>query len=205
MASASTRNTPASSISGQAAPGVRKTDDRRVARTRRSIDGAFIELLKQRGYEAIGVSDIVREADVGRATFYEHYTSKDDLLRSQLRHVSSLLRAAPSDAAALDATPLLAHVRDVPLLYRLVAGRTAAARTLRILQDVLEERAGELLDARLRAGAALREPLAPPVAARVIVASLCALLAWWVERGMPESPAELQCLFEACTGPMMRG
>ncbi len=205
MASASTRNTPASSVSGQAAPGVRKADDRRVARTRRSIDGAFIELLKQRGYEAIGVSDIVREADVGRATFYEHYTSKDDLLRSQLRHVSSLLRAAPRDAAALDATPLLAHVRDVPLLYRLVAGRTAAARTLRILQDVLEERAGELLDARLGAGARLREPLAPPVAARVIVASLCALLAWWVERGMPESPAEVQRLFEACTGPMMLG
>jgi len=205
MTSASTRNTPPSSVSGQAAPGVRKVDDRRVARTRRSIDTAFIELLKQRGYEAVGVSDIVREADVGRATFYEHYTSKDDLLRSQLRHVSSLLRAGPRDAAALDATPLLAHVRDVPLLYRLVAGRTAAARTLRILQDVLEERAGELLDARLRAGAALREPLAPPVAARVIVASLCALLAWWVERGMPESPAEVQRLFEACTAPMISG
>lgn len=203
MASTSTRNASSSSSSGQSAPDVRKADDRRVSRTRRSIDVAFLALLKQRGYEAVGVSDIVREADVGRATFYEHYTSKDDLLRAQLRDVSSLLRAADGGATPLDATPLLAHVRDVPLLYRLVAGRTAAARTLRILQDVLEERAAQLLEARVRAGAVLRAPLEAGVAARVIVASLCALLAWWVERGMPESPAEVQRLFEACTGAMM--
>jgi len=204
MASTSTRNASSSSTSGQSAPDVRKPDDRRVSRTRRSIDVAFLALLKQRGYEAVGVSDIVREADVGRATFYEHYTSKDDLLRSQLRNVSSLLRAADDVTTVLDATPLLAHVHDVPLLYRLVAGRTAAARTLRILQDVLEERAAQLLGAQVGAGAALREPLEPGVAARVIVASLCALLAWWVERGMPESPAEVQRLFEACTGAMMK-
>ncbi len=203
MASTSTRNRPAPSVSGQGAEDVRKPDDRRVSRTRRSIDAAFVSLLKERGYEAVGVSDIVRVADVGRATFYEHYTSKDDLLRAQLRHVSRMLRVVGASAPVLDATPLLAHIRDVPLLYRLVAGRTAAARTLRLLQDVLEERADALLAEQLRAGVRLREPLAPAVAARVIVASLCALLAWWVERGMPETPARVQQLFQACTGAML--
>ncbi len=198
MAPTSTRKTPASPDSGHAGEGVRKPDDRRVSRTRRSIDTAFLRLLMQRGYEAVGVSDIVREADVGRATFYEHYTSKDDLLRSQLRHVSGMLRVVGASAPVLDATPLLAHVRDVPLLYRLVAGRTAAARTLRLLQDVLEERAAALLE-----GLRLREPLAPPVAARMMIGSLCALLAWWVERGMPETPAEVQRLFQAATEAMV--
>jgi len=203
MAPTSTRNRPASSVSGQTAEDVRKPDDRRVSRTRRSIDVAFLQLLKQRGYDAVAVSDIVREADVGRATFYEHYTSKDDLLRSQMRHVSTLLRVTGASAPVLDATPLLAHVRDVPLLYRLVAGRTAAARTLRILQDVLEERAAALLTDQLEAGIRLRDPLEPAVAARVIVGSLCALLSWWVERGMPETPAQVQQLFQACTGAMV--
>ena len=203
MAPTSTRNAAASPASGQGRPGVRKGDDRRVARTRRSIDLAFIDLLRQRGYDAVGVSDIVRAADVGRATFYEHYTSKDDLLRSQLRMVSTLVHTRAGDAVVVDATPLFAHVRDVPLLYRLVAGRSAAARTLRILQDVLEERAVDLVALHVNAGATLREPLEPAVAARVIVASLCALLAWWVERGMPESPAELQRLLEACTGGLI--
>lgn len=198
MAPTSTRNTTASPDSGQSPEGVRKPDDRRVSRTRRSIDTAFLALLKQHGYESVGVSDIVREADIGRATFYEHYTSKDDLLRSQLRHVSTMLRVVGESAPVLDATPLLAHIRDVPLLYRLIAGRTAAARTLRLLQDVLEERAAALLE-----GLRLREPLAPAVAARMIVGSLCALLAWWVERGMPETPAQVQRLFQACTGAMI--
>ena len=56
----------------------------------------------------------------------------------------------------------------------------------------------------MRAGAALREPLESDVAARVMVASLCALLSWWAERGMPESPAEVQRLFEVCTAAMMK-
>ena len=150
------------------------------------------------------MSDIVREADIGRATFYEHYTSKDDLLRVQLRRVSeNMLRGGPDKPGLLDATPLFLHVRDVPMLYRLVAGRSAAARSLRILQEVMEERAAKVLAERLAAGASLRAPLTPPVASRLIVANLAALLAWWTENGMKETAGEMQALFQSCVGPMI--
>jgi AcrR family transcriptional regulator len=192
------------SPSGRQREGVRKPVDRRISRTRRSIDEAFVALLQRRGYEAIGVSDIAREADVGRATFYEHYASKDDLLRAQLRHVSgATLRAGPDQQALLDATPLFLHVRDVPMLYRLVAGRSAAARSLRILQEVMEERAAALLAERLAGGMSLRAPLSPPVASRLIVANLAALLAWWTENGMKETASEMQALFQSCVGSMI--
>lgn len=192
------------SPTGRKREGVRKPVDRRVARTRRSIDVAFLALLQRRGYEAIGVSDIVREADVGRATFYEHYTSKDDLLRAQLRHVcTTMLRAGEDPPALLDATPLFAHVRDVPMLYRLVAGRSAAARSLRVLQQVMEERAASILAERLLEGASLRAPLTAPVACRLIVANLAALLAWWTENGMKETAGEMQALFGSCVSPMV--
>ncbi len=192
------------SSSGRSAASVRKPADRRVSRTRRSIDVAFLTLLQRRGYEAVAVSDIVREADIGRATFYEHYTSKDDLLRAQLRHVTAAkLIANPGDPALLDATPLFAHVRDVPMLYRLVAGRTAAARSLRILQEVVEQRAAAILQAYLATGASLRAPLTAPIAARLVVANLVALLAWWTEHGMAETPDEMQALFGACVGSML--
>ncbi len=191
------------STSGRLPATVRKPADRRVSRTRRSIDEAFLALLERRGYEAVAVSDIVREADVGRATFYEHYTSKDDLLRSQLRHVSTLLRADGGPSGVLDATPLFAHVRDVPVLYRLIAGRSAAARSLRILQDVLQERVAGVLDDRIAAGASLRAPLTAAIAARVIVAELAALLAWWTDTGMAATADEMQQLFQACAGPLV--
>ena len=190
------------STTGRPPESVRKPADRRVSRTRRSIDEAFIALLERRGYEAVGVSDIVREADVGRATFYEHYASKDDLLRTQLQRVSSLLRAHPGRPEFLDAAPLFAHVRDVPLLYRLVAGRSAAARSLRILQEVLQARVAEVLEEHLATGAALRPPLTSSIASRVIVADLAAVLAWWTENGMAATPDEMQRLFLACAGSL---
>ena len=193
------------STTGRPTESVRKPDDRRVSRTRRSIDVAFLTLLQRRGYEAVAVSDIVREADIGRATFYEHYTSKDDLLRAQLRHVATLLRAGPGRRELLDATPLFAHVRDVPMLYRLIAGRSAAARSLRILQEVMQERVALVLDDHVRAGASLRAPLTPAIASRVVVAGLSALLAWWTETGMAATSDEMQQLFQACVGPLLAG
>ena len=194
------------SPTGRQREDVRKPADRRVSRTRRSIDAAFLALLQTRGYDSVAVSDIVREADVGRATFYEHYSSKDELLRAQLRHVSgAMLRGGLMDSPGLllDATPLFAHIRDVPMLYRLVAGRSAAARSLRILQEVMQERAAVLLAEALKAGATLRAPLTPAVATRLIVANLAALLAWWTENGMKETPSEMQALFESCVGAML--
>jgi AcrR family transcriptional regulator len=48
--------------------------DRRAARTRRALHGALMSLILRKGYEAITVQDIIDEADVGRSTFYAHYT-----------------------------------------------------------------------------------------------------------------------------------
>jgi AcrR family transcriptional regulator len=192
------------SHTGRKHEGVRQPVDRRVSRTRRSIDTAFLALLQRRGYEAVGVSDIVREADVGRATFYEHYTSKDDLLRAQLRHVcTTTLRGGQDQTAPIDAAPLFVHVRDVPVLYRLVAGRSAASRSLRVLQGVLEERTTSILSELLAENSFLRAPLTEPVACRLIVANLTTLLAWWTENGMKETADEMQVLFQSCVMSMV--
>jgi AcrR family transcriptional regulator len=192
------------SHTGRNPEGVRQPLDRRISRTRRSIDAAFLALLQRRGYEAVGVSDIVREAGVGRATFYEHYTSKDDLLRAQLRHVcTTMLRGGQDQMALIDATPLFVHVRDVPVLYRLVAGRSAASRSLRVLQGVLEERTASILSELLAEDRFLRSPLKEPVVCRLIVANLTTLLAWWTENGMKETADEMQALFQSCVVSMV--
>src|SRR5438552_2594273 len=86
--------------------------DQRVVRTRKRVDAAFVELLHRRAYGNIRVSDITRKAGVGRATFYAHYSSKDDLLRSQFnRIVAPMLVMTPGDACPLDATALFAHLQ----------------------------------------------------------------------------------------------
>ena len=69
----------------------KRTMDRRVARTRAMLQHALISMILKKGYEAITIDDICDAANVGRSTFYAHYTSKDDLKRSGLDHLRRML------------------------------------------------------------------------------------------------------------------
>ena len=65
--------------------------DRRVARTRKALHHALISLIQKKDYEAITIEEICDVANVGRSTFYAHYTSKDDLHRSGIEHLRKAL------------------------------------------------------------------------------------------------------------------
>ncbi len=55
--------------------------DRRQKKTREAIFNAFCDLLSKKHYIKITVGEIIQRADVGRATFYAHFESKDLLLK----------------------------------------------------------------------------------------------------------------------------
>ena len=54
--------------------------DRRQRKTREAIFKAFTELLSQKNFDQITVGEIIESADIGRATFYSHFETKDYLL-----------------------------------------------------------------------------------------------------------------------------
>ena len=56
--------------------------DRRQRKTRELIFKAFIELLSKKDFSQITVGEIIQRADVGRATFYAHFETKDFLLKA---------------------------------------------------------------------------------------------------------------------------
>ena len=65
--------------------------DRRTERTRAALMSAFIGLLLNEGYDAVSVERVTERANVGRSTFYMHYTGKDDILRQAMTRPSSIL------------------------------------------------------------------------------------------------------------------
>jgi len=58
-----------------------RAEDLRVQRTKKLIQQAFYECVKEKGFEKTTVSDIAKKAMINRATFYLHYQDKMDLLR----------------------------------------------------------------------------------------------------------------------------
>ena len=59
----------------------RNNMDRRQRKTREAIFKAFTELLSKKDFNQITVGEIIGNADVGRATFYSHFETKDFLLK----------------------------------------------------------------------------------------------------------------------------
>lgn len=69
--------------------------DLRVLRTKESIRNALIELIEEKGFEAITVKDITTRAKINRSTFYSHYEDKYNLMEicekeimSEMAHIA---------------------------------------------------------------------------------------------------------------------
>jgi len=69
------------------------TPSQRQNRTKTHLKQAFIALIKEEGYHAVTVKDIVDNAAYNRSTFYVHYQDKielaEDLLMSMLQGLES--------------------------------------------------------------------------------------------------------------------
>ncbi|WP_067724553.1 TetR/AcrR family transcriptional regulator [Oceanobacillus damuensis] len=68
--------------------------DRRVKKTKLSLINAYIDLIEQYSEHEITVSMIAQYADLNRATFYAHYSNKEEFLEEALCDVLEGFREA---------------------------------------------------------------------------------------------------------------
>lgn len=115
--------------------------DRRIARTREALIGAFNHIFLSRRQRHIRVADIVAEANIGRSTFYEHFSSADDiLLQSLARPMAALADAAAGKGELGAVTFLLAHFWENRARARDLMAGPMDARMTRLLAGMIEER-----------------------------------------------------------------
>ncbi|MEC1611779.1 TetR/AcrR family transcriptional regulator [Bacillus mojavensis] len=69
----------------EAEPEENKQIDRRVVRTRQALQEALLDVLaEKKDYAAVTISDITRKSNIRRATFYDHYANKDELVQAMI-------------------------------------------------------------------------------------------------------------------------
>lgn len=186
------------------------TLDRRSQRTRDALRGALVDLIAERGWDDITVQDVCDHANIGRSTFYSHYTGKDALLVGGLGDLQAGLQRqsrarAASAAAGADAglgfgfvLGLIEHGHEQRKIFRGLIGRRSGyvvqqrfrEMVMRLVHDELPEPAP---------GGLPRE-----AAARWLSAAFVELLSWWVEQATPMPTTELEALFMELAQPVLQ-
>jgi AcrR family transcriptional regulator len=177
--------------------------DRRVARTRAMLQQAHVSLILEKGYEATTIEDICEKANVGRSTFYTHYTSKDDLRRSGLEHLRAQLAERQKEALSTPgdikdrslgfSLAMFEHARDHINLYRaLVGGRggTVALGSIRqILSDLVRNELASTADTKSG------DVIPREVVVQYVVGAYMAVLTWWLDGGAKVPPERMDAIF----------
>jgi AcrR family transcriptional regulator len=81
---------------------------RRVKATRKKILNAAREVFVEKGLDLTTIDNITERADVGKGTFYYHFTEKDELIRNLMDEImKDLVRAIEQKCAGVTDLPTL--------------------------------------------------------------------------------------------------
>lgn len=168
--------------------------DRRVRRTRRLLAEALVELITEKEYEAISITDITDRADLNRATFYLHYGSKEELLIDMLEErfdelverMEAINPNRPQWETYEAEVLIFEHAAEHHHMYKVLLGEHGVGYVVnRILQYI-----AVVVEEDLRRYIAEEASIVPlALVAQHVAGSLYAQLAWWIDNDMPY-PAE---------------
>jgi AcrR family transcriptional regulator len=82
----------------------------RSEQTRAAILRAFVELIFQDGFANTSVQGMVARAGIARSTFYEYFSSKEDVLRASMAQFFIVLaRCVSAEEESVELTDVLGH------------------------------------------------------------------------------------------------
>lgn len=165
--------------------------DLRQRRTRQSLVRALEELLAERTFQSLSVTDICQRAMVHRTTFYAHFNDKQELLRYLLLGVERrcVETCLPKDWSGKARDYFLTAARNVLDFFQ--SRRSLYRACLRSGADidalVLEDQAAEDL-AQLLSQPRFHTSFPdsdPRITARFYTGAMLSLLRWWLDSEDP--------------------
>lgn len=180
--------------------------DRRQRKTRNAIFDAFIKLLEKQAYNKISVQDIINAADIGRATFYAHFETKDYLLKDLCEELFSHIidtstglphehhhysSKTPKDSVFLH---LIRHLQenDRNILALL------SSQNNEIFLRYFKTNLNKLIYLQFaKQSRLIKNDLPKDYLVNHISSSFVETVSWWINSGMKESPEVLSNYFES--------
>jgi len=172
--------------------------DARVRRTRDALGDALITLMQEKPFDTITVQDVLDRAHVSRSTFYAHYSDKDDLLMSDADEFFQALSMALSQHGdksdrVFPVREFFAHLADVQPFFKALVKSGKYQENMELARGHFARGIERRLSELPRGQSIPRHEL--PAIAFAHAGTLLSLLTWWLDRGMRESPAEMDQLF----------
>jgi len=171
--------------------------DRRVKRTRRLLRDALLELIVEKGYDAVTVQDITDKADLARATFYLHFKDKEELLFTSMSEIyANLLENlepvegdAYAEAGVSMANPAdFEHVAQYAPFYKVMLGEHGSMAFIVQMRAFL----AEVMQQRILIPLYGDNPPFPlDFMAHYLAGAQIGMIAWWLENDMPHSAEEM--------------
>ena len=176
----------------------KKKTDARVRRTRDALGDALIALMQEKPFDTITVQDVLDRAHVGRSTFYSHYSDKDDLLMSDAdefyeRVAMGLSAQGDTSERVFPVREFLSHIAEARQFVNALSSSGKMQENLELARAHFA-RGIERRLAELPRGQSISESERPAIAF-AHAGALLSLMTWWIDRGMLQSPAEMDELF----------
>jgi AcrR family transcriptional regulator len=195
--------------SGGGGPEVARKVDRRVQRTQDLLREALLSLIREKGFDALSVQDIIDRANVGRATFYAHFDNKQDLLLSGFdglrESLKEVQRQALSRAGGVDerlfafSHELFAHASAHRDVFRAMAGDRSVAVVEQVFQKMLVDLVRD--DVRAMTSRSGSASMPTETVVQFVGGGLFGLLRWWLDGRMRLGVEEVNTLFRRLAIP----
>jgi len=181
--------------------------DRRSQKTNYAIQEALFSLMQKKQYGRITIQNIIDSANVGRSTFYSHYSTKDELFLACIQPMLDVINIdigkyiESGEAPSQSVLELFEHIEQNS---RVVKGLIKAENSGLFFDRIVihfDNQAQLYLKQKFKGANVAKIPL--PILTHHIYMTLVALVKWWLNNNMPYSSEKMCIIFQELINPCL--
>ena len=177
------------------------SQDRRIRRTQKLLGEALIALVLEKGYKNITIQDVTERADIGYRTYFRHYSGLDelslDIAKDRLEELYEVM-GLPKVGEEVDnpialirqsGKDLFEYIQKEKDIFSIFLLDDSLYFILKPVMQAASENAKERLEILPN------QSIPADIVANHIIASVFALICWWLENDMPHPPEKMAKIY----------